>query len=275
MILEKINLYDYFGVNRPDGATDGNLIVYMHTPNDRESPDRKRPAMLVVGGGGYEYVSPREKEPIAMLFYANGYNAFVLEYSCPCKYPTDLVEACMAMAYIRENAAKYQVDAEHVAAIGFSAGGHLCGSLSFLYKEEAVKAALGEKYKLCKPDATVFCYPVITGGETGHQSSIDVLSAGDEAIVQQVTLNAHVTADAPPAFIWTTVNDDCVDSRSSLLLACAYKEVGVPFELHMFENGVHGLSVCTVETGKTNEQVAQWKALALNWLTSRGFVIYE
>ena len=274
MILEKIDLYSYFNQEKPENAK-GILTVYAHTPNASESADRKRPAMLVLGGGGYQYVSEREKEPVAMYFYADSFNVFVLEYSCPKPYPTDLIEACMAMAFIRENADKYQVDNSHVAAIGFSAGGHLCGSLSFLHNEPEVVAVLGDKVKLAKPDAIILSYPVITSGGKAHMGSFEVLAKDNEQLKKKLSLEDKVTADAPPAFIWTTVADDAVPSENTLLIACAYRNAGVPFELHMFENGKHGLSLANVEVSSPHKEVAQWKALSKVWLDKRGFVISD
>lgn len=275
MLIEKIDLYSYFNVERPEKATKGELTVYAHTPNASESPNRLRPAMLVLGGGGYQYVSEREKEPVAMHFYTQGYNAFVLEYSCPAPYPIDLIEACMAMVYIRENAKKLQVDNEHVGAIGFSAGGHLCGCLSLLYKEAEVKAVLGEKYALAKPNAVVLSYPVITSGVNSYSSSFEILAKDNPELKAKLSLENQVTSDAPPAFIWTTVADDAVPSENTLLIATAYRKAGASFELHMFENGKHGLSLANVEVSSPHEVVAQWKELCKVWLDKRGFVINE
>lgn len=275
MEIKTFDLYKIFDAQKPNGAQ-GVLTAFIHQKTARDPEGRKRPAMLVLGGGGYEYVSVNEKEPIALYFFAQGFNVFVLEYSCkPFPYPVALTEAAMATAYIRENAEQFNLIPDRICAIGFSAGGHLCGSLAFLYKEDEVKKILGDKYALCRPDAIVLSYPVITSGEFAHKGSIDVLSMGNKEIEEKVSLENRVTPDAPPAFIWTTTNDDGVPSENSLLLAVAYRKAGVPFELHMFENGFHGLSLATQETHYVNEAVAQWTTLVSVWLKNRGFELTE
>ena len=88
----------------------------------------------MIPGGGYCHVSGREAEPVALRFVAAGYSAFILRYSVfPCRFPTQLREAAMAMRYIRENAEKFGICKDMVAATGFSAGGHLCGMLGMLF----------------------------------------------------------------------------------------------------------------------------------------------
>lgn len=272
MKTQIIDLYEQFGLQRKDGAQ-GVLSVYSVQRSKEFCPKRKRPAMLVLGGGAYAYVSDREKEPIALYYLSQGFNVFVLEYSvAPLTFPTALIEACMAMAYIRENADEFCIDKKHVVAIGFSAGGHLLGTLSTMYDCAEVKFALGEKYKLCRPDASIFSYPVVSSDKTiSHQGSIDNLCAGDEKIIKRVSIEKNVTKDVPPAFIWTTVDDACVPSENSLELAYAYKRAGVPFELHIFETGVHGLSVATKETNLENKAVRAWLELSVVWLKNRGF----
>ncbi|MBQ8196823.1 MAG: alpha/beta hydrolase [Clostridia bacterium] len=274
MTIEKIDLYKEFNLEKPADRL-GFLTVYMHTPNDRESENRIRPVMLVLGGGGYQYVSPREQEPVAMKYYAQGYNAFVLDYSCPCPYPVDLIEGCLAMAYIRMNAKKYQVDVNHVAAIGFSAGGHLCGTIATLYNQPEVKKVLGENYKLCRPDAVVLSYPVISSSDIGQSDTINTFSDNNPRYRALASLENQVSADTPPAFIWSTFNDTAVPVENSIVMAAAYKKAGVPFELHIFEHGDHGLSIATEEVGSVNTHVAQWVELSLKWLVTRGFVLSE
>ena len=154
MTVDRINLYNYFGIEKPLTAA-GDLEIYIPTRNDRIGINRKRPAALVLPGGGYANTSEREAESVALKYVAEGYCAFVLRYSCkPNKYPLALQEAGMAMVYIRENYEKYGVKADSVFSIGFSAGGHLCGCLATLYDSEVLDF-LGEKKVLVKPNACV------------------------------------------------------------------------------------------------------------------------
>ena len=117
------------------GATGGFLTPYVRTPS-RQIKRKIRPAMIVFPGGGYEFLSDREGEPVALQFMAAGYSSFVMDYSIKTAYPVPLIEACMAIAYLRENAAKYCIEKSKIAVIGFSAGGHLSGLLATVKEDE-------------------------------------------------------------------------------------------------------------------------------------------
>lgn len=274
MISEKVDLYEYFGLKRPQNGC-GYLVTYVHGPMELR-PNRLRPAMLVIGGGGYSYVSQREKEPIAFKFLAESYNTFVLEYSCaPVAYPAQLNEGLMAMVYIRENAAKLGIIADRVAAIGFSAGGHLCAMLANLFDSKDAKKLLGDKISLARPDAVILSYPVISSGEKAHRGSFDNICAGNAELEKSLSLENRVKENSSPAFIWATANDGCVPSENSLYYALACKKHNVPFELHVFAEGQHGLSIADEEVFTVNEPVQIWVKLALVWLKNRGFCIEE
>lgn len=273
MLCEKIDLYQYFGLKRKDGE-EGYLNVYL--PEAPDYPTRLRPAMLVIGGGGYGFVSPREKECIALAYVAHGFAAFTLEYSvAPVRFPAQLIEGAMAMAYIRENAQKLGVKPDKIAAIGFSAGGHLTGMLATLFDRAEVKAALNEKAALARPDAVILSYPVISSGEKAHMGSFDNLCGDNDDLKKALSLEKCVNEKSSPAFIWATADDNAVPSENSLYMALAYKAAGVPFELHIFENGVHGLSLATAETGGINKPVQKWLELSVTWLYEHGFVLID
>lgn len=277
MLYEKVDLYEYFNLKRGNGA-EGRLVVYANEVIKELKP-KLRPAMLVIPGGGYCHRSAREGEPVALRFMTSGYSAFVLEYSINTVYPAPLLEACMAMIYIRENAAKFSVDPAHVGAIGFSAGGHLAAMLANIYGEKEVYGVLGERTKLARPDAAILSYPVITMGIRTHGGTRDVITGGREELLKRLSVENRVTKYSAPAFIWHTYEDDCVPVENSLLLAEAYKKAGVPFALHIFEHGWHGLSLCSAETHNQTEadtqlqNVGKWFSLALDWLASRGFCV--
>lgn len=273
MYCEKIDLYKYFGLQRKGGES-GYLNLYL--PEAPDYPTRVRPAMLVIAGGGYGSVSPREKECIALAYIANGFAAFTLEYSiAPVRFPVQLVEAAMAMVYIRENAEKFAIKSDKIAAIGFSAGGHLTAMLATLFDCEEVKAILKEKAALVRPDAVILSYPVITSGDKAHMGSFDNLCGDNYGLKKALSLENCVSAKSSPAFIWATVDDNLVPSENSLLMASAYKAAGVPFELHIFESGVHGLSLATEETSWINKPVQKWLPLSITWLREHGFILND
>ena len=280
MIVETVDLYNYFNLEKPNGGA-GYLTTYVHHQSPEYCTGRRRPAMLVIAGGGYGMVSDREKEPIAIKYLAEGFNAFTLSYSCaPIGFPAQLIEAAMATAYIRENADKYNILSDKVAAIGFSAGGHILGTLCTMYDAEEVKSALKDKAKLVKPDAAVFSYAVITSGEKRHDGSIVNLCGDDMKLRERVSVEKHITPDTPPAFIWATKNDNCVPFENSVLLADAYKKAGVPFCFEKYKDGVHGLSLSTRETANSfsesffvNDKVKPWFDSSVKWLKNLGFEI--
>ena len=280
MVYEKIDLYKYFGIKRKKASL-GYLTCYAADNTSELGFSRKRPAMLICTGGAYQRLSDREKEPVAIDFLAKGYSAFTLDYSVASHlFPTQLIEAAMAVIYIRENSEKYSVDAMHVGALGFSAGGHLVGLLATMFDDEAVLKTFGERAKLVRPDAVILAYPVVTTNPTYyHQVTIETISNNKKSILNKISLEKKVTQNSVPAFIWHTKEDGAVPVQNSLLLASAYAEHGISFELHVFERGVHGLSLATPETAINdmnklcNKNVAVWTTLADNWLKSRGFTL--
>lgn len=272
MVTKRIDLYEYFGLIRPEGAK-GYLDVFAYDKTVNYATNRIRPAMLVIAGGGYGYVSPREQYPVALKYVSEGFNSYILDYSVleNAKYPIPVIEAVMAVLYIRETALEYGTNPKKVCGIGFSAGGHLVGMLATAYNNKEVKSVLGEKVANARLDGVIFSYPVILTENT-HAGTIQNVTGGDKTLYPIVEISKNVNSQTPPAFIWTTVNDDAVPSESSLELACAYKRAGVPFELHMFENGVHGLSIATEEVNSPNLAVSEWVKLSIIWLKNNGFV---
>ena len=235
-----VDLYQCFGISKPEGAS-GTLQCWIQETSGKVSPRRRRPGILVVPGGGYGHVSPREAEPVALRFLAKGYCAFILDYSvAPLKFPAALREAAMAMRYIRENAECFGVDPHRVAATGFSAGGHLCGCLGTMYdREEVADIAAPE---MIRPDALGLCYPVAVSWGRTHEGSFRNLGAEEEALRRLLSLDALVRPDMPPVFLWHTRSDEAVPCRNSLILAQALEEAGVDFALHIYRKGCHGLS---------------------------------
>jgi len=280
MVIKKVDLYEYFGIERVSGAQ-GYLDLYLHESTEG-APNRVRPAMLVLAGGGYGFVSKREQEPIALRYMVEGFNAFALHYSVfPVTFPAQLIEACMAMCYIRENAKELCIMPDKVCAVGFSAGGHLCASLSNMYNFKEVIDVLGvDRAKLARPDASILSYPVITAKEPTHIGSFLNLTNANENLYERLSVENQVTIDTPPAFIWATFNDGCVPCENSFAYAIAMKKVGVPFEMHIFEDGVHGISLATKEVStEGNEQAIDrpelnvWVNLSVTWLKNRGFIL--
>lgn len=271
MIVQKIDLYKHFSLPRPYG-NGGYLDIYVHD-NKEYAYNNLRPAMLVIPGGGYEWVSLREKEPIVFEYLTEGFNCFALTYSIneQSKYPNPLLEAVMAMLYIKQTAEQYHTNPEKVCGIGFSAGGHLLGLLVTAYANKEIREIFGEECLHAKLNGAIFSYPVILTENT-HAGSIQNITGGDKNLLSVVDISKNINKDSTPAFIWTTVDDELVPSESSLELALAYKRAGVPFELHMFKEGEHGLSTAKEEVETINPAVQPWIRLSHTWLKLMGFV---
>lgn len=121
------------------------LTCYLQDQSPKMPKAATAPAMLVVPGGGYQYCSDREGEPVALAYMAQGFNAFVLRYTADATTPIDkaLQDGAAAMDYLRANAAELEIDPQQIAAVGFSAGGHLVASLGTLLPKAQRPNALG------------------------------------------------------------------------------------------------------------------------------------
>ena len=235
-----------------------------------------RPCILVLPGGGYWFTAAREGEPLALGFLQAGYQVCVLRYTVKEAMGDGFLgnlplrEAAEAVRYIREHAEEWGIDPAKITVCGSSAGGHLAGSLGvFAGNPDYVP---DNADGMCTPNAMILCYPVVTAREKGHAESIYNLSGTYEINETSLrwSLEDHVTPATCPAFLWQTAEDDCVPVENSMLMAQALRRQGVPFELHIYSKGPHGLSLATPETGMDNPHVATWLKLALQWLNERG-----
>lgn len=254
------------------------LTAYIKGATPDIPPSLKRKAVLVCPGGGYRFCSNTEAEPIALAYLAAGYNAFVLDYSVTSaatgevgkKFPGQLIEAAMAMKFIKDNAEKFHIDPDYVFVNGYSAGGHLAASLGILYNSKYVTDAIDMPENYARPRGMILAYPVINSGKYQHKGSFaNILQDNDnEESRREVSLETRVDANTVPAFIWHTRTDQLVPVENSLLLASALAENGIDFELHIYPDGPHGLSLATSVVGRVNDTAAQWFSESLRWMES-------
>lgn len=229
--------------------------------------------MLVVPGGGYAMVSPTEGEIVAKRFFEAGYQAFVLTYTTNMfdlapLYKQPLADISRSVRCIRKFAADWHVLSDRISCCGFSAGAHLVGSLAVHYEEQEDKAGDWQVFSN-RPDAVILCYPVITSGEKAHGEGFGRL-LGKNASAEQlawISLENHVTADTPPAFLWQTMTDELVSVENSILYAKACREAGVPCELHLFMNGAHGLSLANEDWASGNFGEGSGYTMYQQWQT--------
>ena len=222
----------------------------------------KRPAVIVVPGGGYGFVSKREGEPVAMEFLAKGFQAFVLWYEIApnAVYPEQLFELSAAVDYVKNYAEEMNVNAEEIFVVGFSAGGHLTANLAVDHQNISDKA--GQTLR-CRPTAVGLCYPVISH-LNGHQGSYDNLLMGytDEAkeeLLKVLSVDQAVSKNTPPAFIWTTFSDQVVPCDNALRYAMALAKYGIEYELHVYPRGAHGASTGSLEINPEGAEFAKIK----------------
>ena len=282
MRVYTVDLYEYFKVKKPENG-DCRFTCYIPDNSEAINPERKHPSMLVLPGGGYTHTSFREGEPIALKFVAKGFCAFVLNYSVkPVEFPYPLAEAIMAMNYIRLNADVLLTDKDMVAAVGFSAGGHLCGMLGSYYDSEEAKTIFKPQVS-ARPNAIVLGYPVISYADGGIERCFVALCGEDkEKLYKKLSIEKLINKESSPAFMWATYEDAVVPVRNSLIVASAYEAAGVPFALHIYGKGRHGLSASdnTVYGKKHGEiiktkSIPGWIDLAAEWLEEQGIIIKD
>ncbi|MNC19491.1 Acetylxylan esterase precursor [compost metagenome] len=222
----------------------------------------ERPFILVLPGGGYHHLAQHEGEPVAQWLNSLGIHAGVLKYRTQNIDPSSLIKDVEdALAWVREAPKTWNVRTGRIGLTGFSAGGHLAAIT-------AVTAAAESK-----PDLLLLGYPVITFEEPyAHAGSrLHLLGMNPpEASIIAYSADRQVDSKTPPAFIWATANDASVPVENSLKFAAALSKSGVPFELHIFEEGRHGLGLSA-----GNEECRQWLQLCAGWLKKHHYVTEE
>lgn len=262
MSVFTVDLYEHFSIPRPAGGAGTLQCHILETPG---------PAMLVIPGGGYAHVSPREGAPIADYYLARGYHSFVLDYSIfPIRFPAQLQEAAMAMAYIRQNAAAFGI--QKVAAVGFSAGGHLCGMLGMLFDCPEVEKIAPPQ--VLRPDALGLCYPVTVSHQPTHGGSFQCLCGEDEALRSRLSLDSLVRPDMPPAYLWHTRDDGSVPCVGTLILAQRMVEQGIDCALHLYRRGPHGLATADSQTN-TDQALQNMSPDVPNWMEEFALFLRE
>jgi len=229
-----------------------------------------RGAVIVIPGGGYGMRAAHEGEPIALWLNALGIHAFVLRYRvAPYRHPAPLLDARRAVRYVRHEASRYGIDPAKIGVLGFSAGGHLTTSVGTHYDGGDRDAEDPIDRVSCRPDAILPCYPVVTFlGPHAHEGSrINLLGdspAGE--LVESLSNESRVTPDTPPTFLWHTADDAVVPVENALLFAAALSRNKVPFDLHVYESGRHGMGLA-----EDDPHVATWTEVCGLWLKRRGF----
>jgi acetyl esterase/lipase len=212
--------------------------------------------IVILPGGGYGGLAEHEGAGYADHFMKAGVACFVVSYrlgSQGFRHPAMLEDALAAICTIRSNAADYGVDPDRLGIMGSSAGGHLAAHTLIAWNQYESNISL-------RPDFGILCYPVITStGSHAHKGSILNLAgeAASGSLLDELSCEKHVSAETPPCFIWHTGEDDCVPAENSILFATALREHGVPFELHVYAKGGHGVGL---------QASFPWETDCLRWI---------
>ena len=221
-------------------------------------------AVVVCPGGGYTGKAAHEGGPIAEMLNEAGISAYVLDYRVkPCHYNAPVSDAHRAIRTLRH------MGYEKVGILGFSAGGHLTCSAATLYDLGNPDAEDPIERQSCRPDAFIPCYAVVSFISFRHQGSVNSLLGEEKEnweLIYRFSAEMHVDKNTPPAFIWHTAEDAGVPVENSLHLARAMAHAGVPYELHIFPNGGHGLGLA-----QNNSAAKEWGGLCQKWLLGLGF----
>lgn len=285
---------------------DVTLTTYVISDSPELLNGAARPAILICPGGAYLGCTDREAEPVALRFAAMGYHAFVLRYSVFFQgkkvartpgvkherkehsvHPNPIRDIAKAMLIIRENEEEWKIDTEKIALCGFSAGAHNCAMYSVYWNTPLIYEYFHSEPEIFKPAATILGYTLSDYflmkdcSREGMAKEIFELSnlalAGsqnpDDTTLNSISPALHVTDNTPPMYLWATSEDSSVPVEHTLRMATALSRKKIPFEVHVFETGDHGLSLANQasagDIAQINADAANWIPMAENWLKKR------
>ncbi len=244
------------------------------TPFPAPADNNSGSAIVICPGGGYGGLASHEGATYAQFLQKHGVNGFVLKYrlgSAGYRHPIMLGDAARALRTVRANAKQWKIDPDKIGIMGSSAGGHLASTLLTHFDAGNPQASDPIDRISSRPSLGVLCYPVITLGEFTHRGSKRNL-LGDKPSAELVELLSNekqVTRNTPPTFLWHTVEDKAVPVENSLQFATALHKADVPFALHVYQKGRHGIGLADKPPFKN---VHPWAKDLVFWLKAQGFI---
>jgi acetyl esterase/lipase len=245
------------------------------TPYLADATNATGAAMVICPGGGYAGLAAHEGNDYALWLNQHGVTCFVLKYrlgSSGYHYPAEFQDVTRAMRWVRAHADDYKIDPHRVGIMGSSAGGHLASMVLTHFDSGDTNSPDPVERHNSRPDIGILCYPVITMGEFTHRGSRNNLLGTNQSpeMVSYLSSELQVTSNTPPCFLWQTFEDRTVSVENSLLFAGALRKNHVPFDLHIYQKGGHGLGL-----GDRTPPFAHplpWTADCLFWLKQPGWV---
>ncbi len=230
-------------------------------------------AIVVCPGGGYGALASHEGHDVAVWLNSIGVTAVVLKYRLGSKgyrHPAMINDAQRAIRTVRAKAADWKVDPNRVGIMGFSAGGHLSATAATHFDAGDANAKDPIDRMSSRPDVAILCYPVITLTDPYAHAGSRKNLLGDnppKELIDLLSNEKQVTDKTPPTFLFHTEDDKGVPVENSLLFAAALRKAKVPYEIHIYETGRHGVGLA-----KDNPALSTWPKLLENWLRARKFV---
>jgi acetyl esterase/lipase len=268
---ERIPLWADGAPGEPATKPDDQPVLFLHRP---AADKANGTAVVICPGGGYGHLAiDYEGHEEAEWFNTMGVTAFVLKYrhnASGHKHPVPMMDGQRALRTVRARAGEWGIDPARIGVMGFSAGGHLASTLATHFDTGDAKATDPIDRVSSRPDFLILCYPVITMTEKyGHRGSHDNLlgKTPDNALEKNMSNDLQVTRKTPPTFIFQTDEDKAVPAENCVSFYLALRSAGVPAEMHIYQNGRHGLGMAKGTPGAKN-----WPEQCREWLAVRGLL---
>jgi len=230
------------------GANDWDIPTL--TPFLPDATNATGAAMVICPGGAYQHLAPYEGKDYGAWFAQHGVAAFVLKYRLGPNgyhYPAEFQDVARAVRLVRARAGEWKIDPKRVGIIGSSAGGHLASTLLTHFDFGDTNSNDLIERQSSRPDAGILCYAVISMSEfvnTGSRENLLGKNPSPE-LLKSLSNELQVTTNTPPCFIWTTFEDKTVPLENSMMFAEALQKNHVPFDLHIYQKGGHGMGLAT------------------------------
>ncbi len=252
-------------------AEKDNPTLTLFSPDSAKAMDA---AIIICPGGAYRGLAAHEGEDYARFLATYGITGIVLKYrhgGGGYKYPDITADAARAIRIVRARAREWKLNRGKIGIMGSSAGGHLASTMMTHFGDGDRNSPDSVERVSSRPDFGILCYPVISMGPIGHRVSREQflgLTPSAE-LVQLYSNEFQVTASTPPCFLWHTFEDSAVSVKNSLMFAKALEEHGVPFDLHIYEHGRHGLGL---GDKPPFANTLPWTKDLVAWLKGRGVI---